>query len=106
MLAKIEDVTIYAVLYPVIRPELADHSRAAWCAADRGKAWLDLAVRGKPPVPAACDDPVDLTLATGRKLRVNSTPTLFFANGERMAGGPSLGKLRTMLDDAGASAKK
>ena len=38
--------------YPVIRPELAEHSRAVWCAPDRSKAWLDLALRGKPVVGA------------------------------------------------------
>ena len=110
-LAQIEDITIYYFMYPVIRPELADHSRAVWCSPDRGKAWLELAARPKPRVPAAdpsCDGPVDRTVDLGRTLGVSSTPTLFFANGERMRGGLPAPQLRTMLDESGrtAAAKK
>jgi hypothetical protein len=32
-------------------------------------------------------------------MRVNGTPTLFFANGERAGGGMEIGKLRARLDD-------
>ena len=44
----------------------------------------------------------------GRTLGVSSTPTLFFANGERMRGGLPAAQLRTMLDESGrtAAAKK
>ena len=42
-LAQVDDITIYYFMYPVIRPELADHSRAVWCSPDRAKAWLELA---------------------------------------------------------------
>jgi thiol:disulfide interchange protein DsbC len=110
-LAQIEDITIYYFMYPVIRPELADHSRAVWCSPDRGKAWLELAARPKPRVPAAtaaCDGPVEQVVDLGRTLGVSSTPTLFFANGERMRGGLPAPQLRTMLDESGrtAAAKK
>jgi thiol:disulfide interchange protein DsbC len=74
-------------MFPVIRPDLADHSKGVWCSPDRSKAWLDLALRGKPPTAsAACENPVEKNLELGRKLGVNSTPTLYLANGERIAG--------------------
>jgi thiol:disulfide interchange protein DsbC len=101
-LAKIDDVTIYVFMYPVIRPENIEHSRAVWCSADRAKAWLDLAAAARPKVPAAsakCANPVDQVLEVGRKLRVNSTPTMFLANGERIAGGLATADLEKMLDD-------
>jgi len=107
-LAQIEDITIYYFMYPVIRPELADHSRAVWCSPDRGKAWLELAARPKPRVPAAdpsCDGPVERVVDLGRTLGVSSTPTLFFANGERLRGGLPAPQLRTMLDDSGRAAR-
>jgi thiol:disulfide interchange protein DsbC len=107
-LAQIEDVTIYYFMYPVIRPELADHSRAVWCSPDRAKAWLALAARAKaqPPVPnTSCDAPIERVLELGKSLRVNSTPTLFFANGERVRGGLRTTDLRAKLDQAGRSAK-
>jgi thiol:disulfide interchange protein DsbC len=105
-LQQVDDITIYVFMYPVIRPELADHSKAVWCAPDRGKAWLDLALRAKPPVvSAACETPVEKNLELGRSLRVNSTPTLIFANGERVTGGMQAADLRELLDDAMAQAK-
>jgi thiol:disulfide interchange protein DsbC len=51
VLAQAADITVYYFMFPVIRPDLVDQSRAAWCAPDRAKAWLDLALHGKPPPP-------------------------------------------------------
>jgi thiol:disulfide interchange protein DsbC len=100
-LAQVDNITIYVFMYPVIRPENADHSRAVWCAPDRAKAWLDLAAAPKPKLPDApkgCGDPVDKVLKLGRSLGVNSTPTLFLVNGERLAGGLSAPDLTELLD--------
>jgi thiol:disulfide interchange protein DsbC len=90
-------------MYPVIRPENADHSKAVWCSADRAKAWLELAAAQRPKVPEAgarCANPIDKLLEAGRKLGVNSTPTLFLANGERLAGGLAADDLKALLDQA------
>jgi thiol:disulfide interchange protein DsbC len=100
-LAQVDDITIYVFMFPVIRPENADHSRAVWCSSDRAKAWLELAAAPRAKVPeagASCANPVDKVLEVGHKLGVNSTPTLFFANGERLAGGLGASDLREMLD--------
>ena len=108
-LLQIDDITIYVFMYPVIRPDFADHSRAVWCSPDRAKAWLELAANETPKVPTAgtgCANPVDKVLEFGRSLRVNGTPTLIFANGERAGGGMPLGALRTKLDEAGRPASK
>ena len=100
-LARLDDITIHYFMYPVIRPELADHSRAVWCSPDRAKAWLDLAQRRKPPAASAnCETPIEKILAFGGKLGVRSTPTIFLANGERLRGGPSAAQLRTLLEEA------
>ncbi|MGH8689736.1 MAG: DsbC family protein [Burkholderiales bacterium] len=100
-LAQIDDITVYVFMYPVIRPENADHSRAVWCAPDRAKAWLELAAAPRPKVPdagARCPNPVDKIVEAGRRLGVNSTPTLFLANGERMNGGLAADDLKELLD--------
>lgn len=102
-LQQMDDITIYVFMYPVIRPENADHSRAVWCSPDRAKAWLELAAAPRPKVPEAnpgCNDPVDKILRLGRSLGVNSTPTLVLANGERLSGGLSAPDLRAVLDGA------
>jgi thiol:disulfide interchange protein DsbC len=105
-LAQVDDITIYVFMYPVIRPENADHSRAVWCSPDRAKAWLDLAAAPRPKVPeatASCPNPVDKLLETGRKLGVNSTPTLFLVNGERLTGGLAAADLKALLDQTVAA---
>jgi thiol:disulfide interchange protein DsbC len=107
-LAQVDDITIYYFMYPVIRPELADHSRAVWCSPDRARAWLELAARPKPRVPvsdASCDSPIERVLALGKSLRVSSTPTLFFANGERLRGGLPAAQLRDVLDNSARATK-
>jgi len=105
-LAQIDDITVYVFMYPVLRPENADHSRAVWCSPDRAKAWLELAAAPRPKVPeaaASCPNPVDKLLDTGRKLGVNSTPTLFLANGERLTGGLAAADLKELLDQTVAA---
>jgi len=100
-LAQIDDITIYVFMYPVIRPENAAHSKAVWCSPDRARAWLELAAAARPKVPEAapsCANPVDKVLELGRRLRVNSTPTLILANGERLSGGLAAADLREVLD--------
>ena len=105
-LAQVDNVTVYVFMFPVIRPENADHSRAVWCSPDRAKAWLELAANARPKVPSAAascgGNAVEKTLELGRKLGVNSTPTLFLANGERYTGGLAAADLKEVLDQAAA----
>ena len=103
-LQQIDDITVYVFMFPVIKPDLADHSKGVWCSPDRAKAWLDLALRGKPPTASpSCENPVAKNLELGHKLGVNSTPTLYLANGERVAGALSPADLREMLDKVASS---
>jgi thiol:disulfide interchange protein DsbC len=98
-LQQVDDITIYVFMFPVIRPELAEQSKAVWCSPDRAKAWLDVALRGKPPTAkASCTTPLEKNLELGRSLGVNSTPTLVLANGERVTGALSKSDLTDILD--------
>jgi len=107
VLAQVDDITIYYFMYPVIRPELADHSRAVWCAPDRARAWLDLALRNRPSATGTgCESPIERVLELGKSLGVNSTPTLILPNGERVRGGLPVARLRTVLDDAARARAK
>ena len=97
-LQQVDDLTLYVFMFPVIRPERSDDSKSVWCSPDRAKAWLDLALRKKAPVRAACDNPVETNVALGQSIGVRATPTIFFENGERQQGGLSAADLRTRLD--------
>ena len=100
-LAKVDNLTLYVFMYPVIRPANKDHSKAVWCSPDRAKAWLDLAAGQRPKIPEAapsCQNPVEKTLELGQGLGVNSTPTIVLANGERFAGMLPAADLAELLD--------
>jgi thiol:disulfide interchange protein DsbC len=86
--AKLNDVTIYTFLYPIISPEDSTaKSRAVWCSRDRAKAWAEVMTTGKiAPAPQNCSAPTDRILDLGRKLNVSATPTLFLADGRRLRG--------------------
>jgi thiol:disulfide interchange protein DsbC len=100
-LQQLNDVTIYVFMFPVIRPELAEQSKAVWCSPDRAKAWIDVALRGKPPTAKpSCANPVEKNVELGKSIGVNSTPTLVFSNGERVAGGLRIADLTEILDNS------
>ena len=53
-----------------------------------GKAWLDLTLNNVTPTApkANCPNPIEKNLELGKKFRVNGTPTLILADGQRMSG--------------------
>jgi thiol:disulfide interchange protein DsbC len=85
-LFKLNDVTIYTILYPVIAPDSAEISRNIWCAKDPSRAWLDAMLKGVFPAAKDCENPLNKNLALGKRLRVNGTPTTFLPGGQRIVG--------------------
>jgi thiol:disulfide interchange protein DsbC len=100
-LAKLENVTIYFFLFPVLGQDSHEKSKAVWCSKDRSKAWDEMMLNGNPPkVAGTCDTPIEKILAFGRQKGITGTPTLFFADGKRVVGAISLDQLRKLLDAA------
>lgn len=88
-LTKVDNVTIYTFLFPIagLHPEATERAKRIWCSADKVKAWDDLMQRGVMPVAApTCENPVDRLVEFGNRNRINGTPTMFFADGMRVAG--------------------
>ncbi len=99
-LLAVPDVTIYTFTLPILAADSEDKARRAWCAPDRLKAWNDLMLNGKvPDNKGTCDNPIAKVADLGRKLKVNGTPTLFFANGKRLPGGVPADRLRKLIDE-------
>jgi thiol:disulfide interchange protein DsbC len=58
-----------------------------------------------PPIPDSCGpDPIAQNVQLGAKLRMNSTPTLVFGSGVRMAGALAAAQLDRLLDGVSAHA--
>jgi thiol:disulfide interchange protein DsbC len=96
-LAKVDDITIYTFLYPILSQDSHDKSRAVWCSADKSKAWSELMLNGTVPAAARCDTPIEKNLEFARKYHINGTPTLVFANGERLASAIPAEQLEKLL---------
>jgi thiol:disulfide interchange protein DsbC len=96
-LKEVDNVTVYTFLYNILSEDSAVKSKNIWCSADRNKAWDAWMVDGKaaPTAPANCITPNDKISALGRKLRVNGTPAIFFADGSRIPGAIDLKGLET-----------
>ncbi len=97
-LQNVTDVTLYLFLYPIFDGS-AEKVRAIWCSDDKAKAWDNLMLNGVQPAPGKCDTPSDKVLALGKKLKVNGTPALIFANGQVNPGYMPAADLEKALDD-------
>jgi thiol:disulfide interchange protein DsbC len=84
----LNDVTIYVFLYPVLGADSLEKSKSIWCSKDKIKAWDDQLVKGIAPTAATtCDtSTIDKTVAYGKQKNISGTPTLFFADGQRVPG--------------------
>jgi thiol:disulfide interchange protein DsbC len=86
-LQKVDNVTVYMFLYPILGPDSIEKSRNLWCAKDKGRAWQDWMVRDTPVPSATCDvAALSRNIEFGKKYRITGTPTLLFADGTRVAG--------------------
>jgi thiol:disulfide interchange protein DsbC len=86
-LQKVNNVTVYIFLYPILGPDSTEKSKNIWCAKDKNKAWLDWMIRDVAPAAASCDSTaIARNVELGRKFKITGTPTLVFADGSRVPG--------------------
>lgn len=101
-LQKVDNVTIYTFLYPILAPDSAQKSSAIWCAKDPATAWDDWMLKDRMPAATTpCKAPIGKLLALGQKLMVTGTPTLYFADGTHISGALPLDMLQARLDGQG-----
>lgn len=97
-LQKVDNVTVYMFLYPILGADSVEKSTAVWCAKDKAKAWQDFMVRDVPVTPGICDT----TALTrngefGRKYKITGTPTLFFVDDTRVPGAADAAQIEKLL---------
>jgi thiol:disulfide interchange protein DsbC len=86
-LAGVSDITVYVFLYPILAESSVQKSKAIWCSANPGKAWMDAMVRDAPVTgQGACTTPIEKNLAFGQSKRIHGTPTIIFEDGDRVPG--------------------
>ena len=101
-LAKVDNVTVYLFLYPVLGPNSVEKSKAIWCAKDPATAWHNTMVNEQAPKAASCNTAaIDRNLEFGRKYKITGTPTLFAEDGTRVPGAINTAQIEKLLADAG-----
>jgi thiol:disulfide interchange protein DsbC len=97
-LQKVDNVTVYMFLYPILGPDSIDKSRNIWCAREKGKAWQDWMVRDQAVPAGTCDtEALARNIEFGRKYKITGTPTLVFADGTRVPGAIGAPQVEKML---------
>jgi len=102
-LQKVDNVTVYLFLYPVLGPDSLKKSHDIWCAKDRSAAWQDWMLREQAAAPASamCDTTaVARNVELGRKHKITGTPTLLFTNGVRIPGAVDNARVEQALADS------
>jgi thiol:disulfide interchange protein DsbC len=100
-LQKVNDVTIYTFLLPILSPDSLEKSKNIWCAKDKGKAWLDWMLRDQTPAKASCDTAaLERNVEFSRKYKITGTPTVFFVDGSRVPGAISAEQVEKTLASA------
>lgn len=97
-LAKVDNVTIYTFLYPILGDDSKTLSIATWCAGDRAQAWSNLMLNQKRPSLLSCTTPISDNTVLGSRLGVTGTPTLIAADGRILPGAAPAGKISEWLD--------
>lgn len=84
---KLDNVTIYTFLVPILGPDSAVKSTAIWCAKDQSAAWIGF-MTGKAPLPATghCETPIERNMALQGKLRITGTPAILFPDNTKTPG--------------------
>ena len=100
-LQKVDNITVYMFLYPILSQDSADKSKAIWCAKDPAKSWQDWMVREQAPTAANCDaSALARNVELGRKHKITGTPTLILTNGNRVPGAIDDKQLEKLLSES------
>lgn len=84
---KLNNVTVYTFLFPVLGPDSALKAKAIWCAKDQSAAWTGF-MTGKATSPPGgnCETPLERNIALQGKLRINGTPAILFIDNTKTPG--------------------
>lgn len=87
-LVKLNDVTIYTFLWPILSKDSVEKSKAIWCSRDRAKAWEDYMIRGVAPgAKRDCDTAaLERNAKLAQRFGLRGTPGIYLANGEQIGG--------------------
>ncbi len=87
-LNKMNNITVYTFLLPILSPDSVEKSKAVWCAKDRARTWDDLMNKAALPAnaPKNCTTPLEENQVLAKRFGVRGTPAVYLANGQQVGG--------------------
>jgi thiol:disulfide interchange protein DsbC len=101
-LGKVNNVTIYTFLWPILSPDSVEKSKAIWCSKDRARAWEDTMLRAAAPTGRRdCDTTaLEKNAQLAQRFGIRGTPGVYLANGQQIGGYVSADKIEAALASA------
>jgi thiol:disulfide interchange protein DsbC len=100
-LSKVDNITIYLFLYPILGEDSVAKSRNVWCSKDPVTAWTQVMGKEQPLPNTHCNTTaIDRNVEFGRKFKITGTPTLIAQDGSRVPGAINTVQIEKMLSDA------
>jgi hypothetical protein len=100
-LKDIGDITVYTFVVTFLGEDSVSKAHAVWCAKNRAAAWDRVMTKESvPTAPAECRAPVAEVRKLIGLLGINLTPTVFYADGQRMNGVKPRAEVERRLADA------
>ena len=98
-LTKVNDVTIYTFLWPILSQDSVDKSKAIWCAKDRAKAWEDTMQKGAALTGKRdCDTTaLEKNGQLAQRFGIRGTPGVYLVNGQQLGGFVPADKIEAAL---------
>ena len=97
-IAKLDNVTVFVFLYPILGKDSVEKSKSIWCAKDPAKSWQDWMVRDQMPAAANCDTgSLKRNMEYGQRMKITGTPTTLLPDGTRIPGAIELSQLEKLL---------
>lgn len=94
---NLDNVTLYVFMLTIF-PGSGEKVQAILCSKNPAKAWDDLMQYDTLPPAGKCETPTEQVMQLSRKLKVNGTPALFFADGVLVPGYKTLAELEKALN--------
>ena len=96
----INNVTIYTFLYPLesIHPGASAKAMHIWCSKNPSEAWTKWMLQRTEPGDTRCAGaPIDKLQTLGQKIHIDSTPTLYTAEGKAIRGAIKHNEIEQLL---------
>lgn len=95
---NLSNITIYSFIYPILGQDSVVKAHQILCSANPQTGWQEWMLYGRMPGSKGdCKTSIEQVVKFGEQNNITSTPTIFFANGERVSGAIEIEKVEQIF---------